>query len=461
MLRGLRSLTFGALALFVLACCVGCPESTKPAAKPQGNGSSSAETVKTPQEAPAPPDDPDLVKSLQDAGHKLKLDDAGHVVEATLVPLGDVEKTTALLAEIAKLLSLVRLKAGGPDVTNAGLEKIAGLKNLKVLDLDQAKVDDDGMKHLVALPLVDINLKLTDVRDDGVGHLAKIQTLKQLKLVKTKVTNAGIAHVKNMPNLEGLDLQDVNTVDNACLSDIKGLKKLKFLRIYGPTFDGDGIAPIGEMTTLRTLSMHQTGLNDENVKYLKGLVDLEKLLLYGTRVSDNGMAELAGLTRLKELDLRATPCGTAAMEVYLSHMPELRLLDLSESNSPNVDEAMPAIAKLSHLENLNLWHTQVTDPAVALLASLPNLKSLNLDDNKKVTDASMDTVGKLVNLEYLHIGSTSVTDVGLAKLHNLKKLKKTKDDPALVITFLDVSDEAVESLMEAIPALKEEGALKR
>jgi len=49
---------------------------------------------------------------------------------------------------------------------------------------------------------VDINLKLTDVRDDGVGHLAKIQSLKQLKLIKTKVTNAGIAHVKDMPKLK-------------------------------------------------------------------------------------------------------------------------------------------------------------------------------------------------------------------------------------------------------------------
>lgn len=460
MSRGYRSLLLTTLALFVVACCVGCPEPTRPVAKPNAGKAEVVEKAETPKET-IPPDDAEVVKALQDGGHKLKLDEAGHVVEATLVQLGNVEKTTALLEQVAKLPNLVRLKAGGPDVTNAGLEKIAGLKKLKVLDLDQAKVDDDGMKHLAALPLVDINLKLTDVRDDGVGHLAKIQTLKQLKLVKTKVTNAGVAHVKDMPNLEGLDLQDVNTVDNACLSDVKGLKKLRFLRIYGPGFDGDGIAPLGEMKTLRTLSMHQTGLGDDNIKHLKGLVDLEKLLIYGTRVSDKGMAELAGLTKLKELDLRATPCGTAAMETYLSHMPQLQLLDLSESNSPNVNEAMPAIAKLTNLENLNLWHTQVTDDAVALLAALPNLKSLNLDDNKRVTDASMDTVGKLTNLEYLHIGSTSVTDAGLAKLHNLKKLKKTKDDPALHITFINVSDEAVEALMEAIPALKEEGAIKR
>jgi len=459
MSRGFRSLMLTALVLFVAACCIGCPEPTRPVAKSKGDGTDTAEKPETPQET-AQPDDAAVVKALQDGGHKLKLEE-GRVIEAALVPLGDVEKTVALLEQVARLPNLVRLKAGGPDVTNAGLEKIAGLKKLKVLDLDQAKVDDDGMKYLAALPLVDINLKLTDVRDDGVGHLTKIQTLKQPKLVKTKVTNAGIAHVKEMSNLEGLDLQDVNTVDNACLNDIQGLKKLKFLRIYGPGFAGDGIAPIGEMKSLRALSMHQTGLGDENINHLKPLVDLERLLLYGTHVTDKGMGELAGMAKLKELDLRATACGTAAMEAYLSHMSELRILDLSECNTPKLDDAIPAIAKLEHLENLNLWHTGVTDNAVALLASLPNLKSLNLDDNKQVTDASMDTVGKLTNLEYLHIGSTNVTDAGLAKLHNLKKLKKTKDDPALHITFLNVSDEAVEALMEAIPALKEEGAIKR
>jgi hypothetical protein len=58
-------------------------------------------------------------------------------------------------------------------------------------------------------------------------------------------------------------------------------------------------------------------------------------------------------------------------------------------------------------------------------------------------------------------GSTNVTDAGLAKIHNLKKLKKSKDDPAIVITYLNVSDEGAEALMEAIPALKEEGAVKR
>ena len=459
MSRGFYSLTFSILALFVLACCTGCPEPTPPVAKPQGNGTGTTENVEPPKEN-SPADDAELVKSLQDAGHKLKLDDEGHVVEATLVPLGNVEKTIALLENVAKLPHLVRLKAGGPDVTNAGLEKIQGLKKLRVLDLDQAGVDDAGMKYLVDLPLVDINLKLTNIQDEGLKDLAKIKTLKQLKLIKTKVTNAGIAHVKGMENLEGIDLQDVNTVDSACLNDIKGLKKLRFLRIYGPTFDGDGIAPIGEMTTLRTLSMQQTGVSDDNVKHLKDLVNLEKLYLYGTHVTDTGMAQLAGLTKLKELELRATACGGDGME-YLKQMLDLQMLDLSECNAPTLDKALETIGTLKHLEDLNLWNTYLTDNGVASLSGLTTLKALNLDNIKGVTDASMDTIAKLTSLEYLHLGGTGITDAGLAKLHTLKNLKKSGDRPGLVLTFTNTSDAAVEALMEAIPALKEDGAIRR
>ena len=156
MSRGSYSLKWSGLALLVLACCAGCPEPTQPVVKPKGGGEV-VEKAEAPKET-TPPDDAEIVKALQDGGHKLKVDETGHVVEATLVQLGDVNKTVALLEQVAKLPNLVRLKAGGPDVTNAGLEKIAGLKKLKVLDLDQAKVDDDGMKHLAALPLVDVNL---------------------------------------------------------------------------------------------------------------------------------------------------------------------------------------------------------------------------------------------------------------------------------------------------------------
>jgi internalin A len=462
MLRRIQYALSAVAALSLLAFNVGCPEPTRPVAKPGAQPTDGPEPETKPAERPAEksePDDAAVVRALEDQYHKLKKDDQGRVVEVQLDYV-DTEKTNEALELVAKLSNVTRLAARGPGVQNSSLEKLKGMKNLRVLDLDQSSVDDAGMEHLVGLPLVDINLKLTNVRDDGVAHLAKIPTLKQLKLIKTKVTNAGIVHVKGMANLEGVDLQDVKTVDSACLNDLKGLKKLKFLRIYGNTFEGEGLAPLAEMGSLRTLSMQYTNLDDTTVKHIKGLTNLEKLYLYGTQISDAGMAQLTGLTKLKELELRATT-GVGVDVEYLTSFPELQLLDLSECNSVD-DNTLKTVVKLTKLKDLNLWHTKVTDNGVVLLAALPGLTSLNLDDDPGVTDASMDTVGKLTNLEFLHIGATRVTDAGLAKLHNLKKLKQPgPDEAALVIKSLNVSDSAVDALKEAIPALKEFGALQR
>ena len=163
-------------ALLLLACCTGCPEPTQPVAKPVTQPTNGPEPDVKPAEKTeekAEPDDAAIVKELEDGYHKLKKDDQGRVIEVNLDKLGDVERTNAALELVAKLPNVVRLAATGPDVKNSGLEKIKGMKKLKVLDLDQASVDDAGMEHLVGLPLVDINLKLTNVRDDGVAHLAR------------------------------------------------------------------------------------------------------------------------------------------------------------------------------------------------------------------------------------------------------------------------------------------------
>jgi Leucine-rich repeat (LRR) protein len=446
MLRGNVVWSFLALSSAALAIALaGCPLPTTPGAM----------TVQL------PPDDAEAVEQLKARGHVLETNEEGRVVRVTLVPTGNDE----LLELVSRLPNVERLKATGPNVTDAGLAHLAGHPRLRVLDLDQANVSNAGMAHLVSVPLVDINLKLTNVTDEGVAHLANIPTLKQLRLVKTNVTDAGVSHVQDMHELEWLDLQDVITVSNNCLPDVARCRNLRFLRVYGRSFEGEGIAPIGQMKSLRVLSMQQTGVGsptykpeDDNIHHLAGLVDLERLDLYGTFVNDASMAKLSSLTKLRDLSLRGTACGAVDMS-YLASMPELRSLDLGESFVDDI--SMKEIGKLSNLEDLILWNTYVTNEGIVELEGKLTLKRLNLDNLKQVGDDAMDTVGKLVNLEYLHIGGTQVTDAGIAKLHGLKNLKKQGGKPALDIKSLGISDEAVEKLRDAIPALKEEGAIMR
>lgn len=94
---------------------------------------------------------------------------------------------------------------------------------------------------------------------------------------------------------------------------------------------------------------------------------------------------------LTSLKLGATSVTESAVVDQLSKMPNLRKLDLSQTEVG--DGAMDAVAKLDKLEYLNLYGTQVSDAGVAKLKTLVNLRSLYLWQSK-VTPAGGDALKK-------------------------------------------------------------------
>jgi hypothetical protein len=73
---------------------------------------------------------------------------------------------------------------------------------------------------------------------------------------------------------------------------------------------------------------------------------------------------------------RITDAGVA----HLAHHPKLKSLWIGvlEDRSPISDAAIPHLATIQGLEELDLQHTSVTPPGLAPLKKLPNLKSLML-----------------------------------------------------------------------------------
>jgi hypothetical protein len=134
--------------------------------------------------------------------------------------------------------------------------------------------------------------------------------------------------------------------------------------LNGSAANEDTLRRLGELTSLRALTLDNMQVTDTVLAHLKGLTNLERLQLQNTLVTDEGLRHLKGLTNLKILFLH---------------------------------------------------NTLVTDAGLPQLKGLVNLDSLNLNGTR-VTDAGLSQLKGLVNLKNFWISNTSVTDTGTAEL---------------------------------------------
>lgn len=88
--------------------------------------------------------------------------------------------------------------------SDAGLEALAELTDLQILDLTDSRVTDAGLSHLEKLHRLErIRLDGTDVTDAGLEHLKGLPRLRQVFLYATQVTERGVAGLKRaLPNAE-------------------------------------------------------------------------------------------------------------------------------------------------------------------------------------------------------------------------------------------------------------------
>jgi hypothetical protein len=80
----------------------------------------------------------------------------------------------------------------------------------------------------------------THVTDAGLEYLDTLEQLRQLSLREDPVTDTGLRHLANLSRLEVLDLQGTN-VSNAGLACLRGLKQLRLLGVSGTRVTPTGI----------------------------------------------------------------------------------------------------------------------------------------------------------------------------------------------------------------------------
>lgn len=341
----------------------------------------------------------DLARGLKDPDLRTKATGAiDDLIAASVLH----RKVTDLAKEVTELGGLVKVEGGGPawlraaagddamrvfdrlvtlgmnDKTNphfkdyklntrvndAWLEKLAGLPDLRSLDIANMDVRGPGLSAVGTLrTLESLNLTLTPVTDEPLGALAGLTGLKILGLASTKSTGTGMERLQTLRKLENLNFHSCPVTDA-------------------------GLQGIGKMSSLLRLEIVHTQFSDAGTPALSGLVNLERLQLGSRKATGAGLAFLRDLPKLRELDVHD---GMLSAEGFRNVGAVKTLRVLRAYGGTGGDEGLRALAELSELETLILEGVGISDAGLETLAKLPRLRKLTLHE-PKVSEAA---AGKL------------------------------------------------------------------
>jgi Leucine-rich repeat (LRR) protein len=182
------------------------------------------------------------------------------------------------------LHALAEVDLEGSPVRNTG---IAGLASLR-LSLASTDITDSPARSPQATRILDLGS--TDLTDAGLEPLKALMNLKELILRDARFTDRGLAHLAGLTNLRTLDLVRTR-ISDAGLASLSGLDHLTTLRLgYAEVTDAG-------LTELADLSLDSTLITDKSTPQLRLWTKVKSLNLYHTLVTQQGYLELKSALR--------------------------------------------------------------------------------------------------------------------------------------------------------------------
>lgn len=205
--------------------------------------------------------------------------------------------------------------------------------------------------------------------------------------------------------------------------------------LSGTNVTDDDLRLVGNLSELRTLNLHRTGVSDAGVLHLQGLKHLVTLTIGDTRITNAGLKALTALEQLEFIGLHGTRVNDAGV-IHLKAFPHLKSLFLSKSDV--TDEGLKTVKDLTDIELLWLAESRITDVGLAELAGLSRLKSLSFEKTR-ITDEGLSHLLGLKELAYLNVRGTRVTASGLSRLARMPRLKHLAHDMKHVVPRVTIA----------------------
>ncbi|MBL8211505.1 MAG: hypothetical protein JNK87_12365 [Bryobacterales bacterium] len=261
---------------------------------------------------------------------------------------------------LALLLSAAEADLAHSWITDADLRRVARQADLTKLDLSGTKITDAGLQHLKTLKNIrELNLHYAEyISEDGLAVLKTFPQLEVLNLRGTRVTSKVFEHIAHLKNLRDLDLGFTEITDDG-FEALLELPKLERLVIGGNRLTGECLNMLRQVSTLRDLDVGGTQRVDSG--------------LWGLSLTDENLARLGALKQLRRLTLAAATISDRGVD-RPGH-PEAERADLRD---------LSALNRLQDLEYLDLSRQPITVESLRTLGVMPALQTLRVALCKKL-----------------------------------------------------------------------------
>ena len=209
------------------------------------------------------------------------------------------------MPHVAKLTNLKTLRfTNNGKLTDAGMEQLAGLKNLEVFSFVGTQITGKAYARFEGFfKLIKVSHRGSSINDEGLKELCEhLPKLESISLAHAKFTDAGASNLAKLTKLKGFEIGTPNATPQALVHLAK--LPLESLQL-GEGFESAECIPlIKGIATLRRLTLtNATKLTDAELKTIAGLSQLEHVELGKVAFPDERLSVLKDLAFLKSLRL--------------------------------------------------------------------------------------------------------------------------------------------------------------
>ncbi|MDR0871687.1 MAG: hypothetical protein LBN39_12940 [Planctomycetaceae bacterium] len=340
-------------------------------------------------------------------------------------------------------VQLVEKLGGSYELTKEG--------TVKSITLDSSELTADVFKLFAKQPDLETLLisNYRKLNEAMVSDLAGLKKLKRIKLTNSESFNDAAVKkiVENFPHLTDLDISSNTLLTDAALKEISKLKELKSLSMMYCNFGEFGIMDIASMPKLESLDIRANmQIGNSAMGCLAELPSLKKLKHMSQAVDDSGLEALLKSKGLQELEIQDFNITDRSGE-FISKFEGLVTLIIHRCQGFGSQGLLNLKGmKLNRLTLRDL--PTLDDSGMEVFRDLPALKRLYLRELNSLGDGGMLNLVSVKDLETLSIWEIPITDKAvetIAKLPNLKSLE---------LRNTGISDASVDALL-AMPKLEE------